>query len=52
MAEDEQGDEGPGRGCPRLTTTALYTRVAITDLPAVLARCHPRIRARRRVAQR
>jgi len=30
-----------------LTTTALYTRVAIQDLRAVMARCHPRQRASR-----
>lgn len=35
-------------GHRRLTTTALYTRVAITDLRDVLARCHPRMHARRR----
>lgn len=35
----------------RLTTTALYTRVAITDLHDVLARCHPRMHARRRPAR-
>ena len=31
----------------RLTTTALYTRVAITDLREVIARCHPRMHTRR-----
>jgi integrase/recombinase XerD len=38
-------------GHRRLTTTALYTRVAITDLRDVLARCHPRMHARRRPAR-
>ncbi len=38
-------------GHRRLTTTALYTRVAITDLRDVLARCHPRMHARRRSAR-
>ena len=33
-------------GHRRLTTTALYTRVAITDLSPVVARCHPRERPR------
>ena len=37
-------------GHRRLTTTALYTRVAITDLRDVLARCHPRMHVRRRLA--
>ena len=35
-------------GHRRLTTTALYTRVAITDLRAVIARCHPRMLPHRR----
>jgi integrase/recombinase XerD len=39
-------------GHRRLTTTALYTRVAITDLRDVLARCHPRMHRRRRSAGR
>jgi integrase/recombinase XerD len=39
-------------GHRRLTTTALYTRVAITDLRDVLARCHPRMHARRHPARR
>jgi integrase/recombinase XerD len=39
-------------GHRRLTTTALYTRVAITDLRDVLARCHPRMHAHRPRAQR
>lgn len=34
-------------GHRRLTTTALYTRVAITDLREVIARCHPRMHRRR-----
>lgn len=34
-------------GHRRLTTTALYTRVAISDLRAVIARCHPRMHGRR-----
>lgn len=38
-------------GHRRLTTTALYTRVAITDLRDVLARCHPRMHTRRRPAR-
>jgi integrase/recombinase XerD len=33
-------------GHRRLTTTARYTHVAITDLSAVVARCHPRERPR------
>jgi integrase/recombinase XerD len=33
-------------GHRRLTTTALYTRVAITDLRSVIRKCHPRERAR------
>jgi integrase/recombinase XerD len=32
-------------GHRRLTTTALYTRVAITDLRSVIRNCHPRERA-------
>jgi integrase/recombinase XerD len=32
-------------GHRRLTTTALYTRVAITDLRSVIHNCHPRERA-------
>jgi site-specific recombinase XerD len=39
-------------GHRRLTTTALYTRVAITDLRAVIARCHPRMHTPRRSARR
>ena len=39
-------------GHRRLTTTALYTRVAITDLRDVIARCHPRMHRRRRSAGR
>ena len=35
-------------GHRRLTTTALYTRVAIADLRALLARSHPRERGRKR----
>ena len=35
-------------GHRRLTTTALYTRVAITDLRSVIQSCHPRERARPR----
>lgn len=35
-------------GHRRLTTTALYTRVAITDLRSVIQNCHPRERARPR----
>jgi len=34
-------------GHRRLTTTALYTRVAISDLRDVIARCHPRLHGRR-----
>lgn len=34
-------------GHRRLTTTALYTRVAITDLRLVIQHCHPREGARR-----
>lgn len=39
-------------GHRRLTTTALYTRVAISDLRAVIARCHPRMHPRRRPVRR
>lgn len=39
-------------GHRRLTTTALYTRVAITDLRDVIARCHPRMPHRRRTPRR
>jgi integrase/recombinase XerD len=39
-------------GHRRLTTTALYTRVAIGDLRDVIARCHPRMHVRRRSARR
>jgi len=39
-------------GHRRLTTTALYTRVAITDLRSVLQSCHPRERARPRRPRR
>jgi len=39
-------------GHKRLTTTALYTRVAIADLRQVIARAHPRERARRRRSRR
>ena len=39
-------------GHHRLTTTALYTHVAITDLSAVVARCHPRERPRGRRRRR
>jgi site-specific recombinase XerD len=39
-------------GHRRLTTTALYTRVAITDLRDVLARCHPRMHHRRQSPRR
>jgi integrase len=39
-------------GHRRLTTTALYTRVAITDLRSVIQNCHPRERARPRRPQR
>jgi site-specific recombinase XerD len=39
-------------GHRRLTTTALYTRVAISDLRAVVARCHPRMHTRRRSGRR
>ena len=39
-------------GHRRLTTTALYTRVAITDLRDVMARCHPRMHRHRRSTRR
>ena len=39
-------------GHQRLTTTALYTRVATRDLRAVVARCHPRMHARPQSARR
>ena len=39
-------------GHRRLITTALYTRVAITDLRDVIARCHPRMPRRRQRPQR
>lgn len=39
-------------GHRRLTTTALYTRVAITDLRSVIQSCHPRERARPRRPRR
>lgn len=39
-------------GHRRLTTTALYTRVAIADLRDVIARCHPRMHRRRRSTRR
>jgi integrase/recombinase XerD len=39
-------------GHKRLTTTALYTRVAIEDLRQVIARAHPRERPRKRPERR
>lgn len=39
-------------GHRRLTTTALYTRVAITDLRLVIQKCHPRESARPRRLRR
>jgi integrase/recombinase XerD len=39
-------------GHRHLTTTALYTRAAISDLRDVMARCHPRMHRRRRSARR
>ncbi len=39
-------------GHKRLTTTALYTRVAVEDLRQVIARAHPRERARSGRARR
>jgi len=39
-------------GHKRLTTTALYTRVVVEDLRQVIARAHPRERARRRRSRR
>ena len=39
-------------GHRRLTTTALYTRVAVRDLCGVIARCHPRMHVRRRSGRR
>jgi len=39
-------------GHRHLTTTALYTRVAITDLRDVMARCHPRMHRHRSRPQR
>jgi len=39
-------------GHRRLTTTALYARVAVHDLRQVIARCHPRERTRQRRLRR